>query len=155
MTNEVSQITLVTGIMNFISVTYPNLDVNTRHYNSIITAATTLADSLNTPHQDSTSNIGLEAWLQTDEVGMSSLFLAHRLSESPLAICEYAHPYDIDDFMRCRRMLEAIPELKQKLGGVSNESKIWSGLVKDWEAICQFIDDDKCEQAYSLIVKNH
>jgi hypothetical protein len=155
MSNQVSQMTLVTGIMGFIGDKYPELEVNARHYNAIISAANTLTDALNTPHESSKENMGLEAWLVSDEVGMSSKFLAFKLSGSPLALSEYEHPYDPDDFQRCRKMLDAVPELKDKLNIMANESKVWAGLVQDWDLICQLIDDDKCSDAYKLINKNH
>jgi hypothetical protein len=155
MEKQVSQMTLVTGIMSLVGKEYPNLDVNTRQYNAIISAANSLADVLNKPHETAKENMGLEAWLLSDEVGMSSKFLAFKLSGSPLAMTGYEHPYDAADFQRCRKMLDAIPELKSRLNLVASESKVWAGLIEEWDLICQLIDDDKCSEAYELINKNH
>ena len=155
MSNKVSQMALVSGIMDFMKNNYPNVDVNTRHYNAIISAANTLTDVLNTPHEPAKENTGLETWLRSDEVGMSSKFLAFKLSGNSLAMTGYEHPYDPSDFERCRKMFKAVPELKDKLNLIASESAVWAGLVQDWELICQLIDDDKCSDAYQLIIKNH
>lgn len=155
MEKQVSQMTLVSGIMGFIGNEYPDFPMNARQYNAIIQAANALAEELNSPHKAAIEGMGLDAWLHSDDVGTSSKFLAFKLSGSPLARCGYSHPYDPADFQRCRKMLDAIPKLKGKLNAISSESEIWAGLVRDWDSICQLIDDNKSHEAYSLITKNH
>jgi hypothetical protein len=155
MKQNVAQITLMTGFMSFIKNEYPELDLNCRQYNAIIKAATTLADELNTPNESAKANMGLVAWLKSDDVGSSSKFLAFKLSGSPLAICDNRHPRDPADFQRCRDMLDAVPELKSKLGDIASVSIVWAGLVEDWDLICQMIDAGSSREAFDLIRKNN
>jgi hypothetical protein len=154
MTAQVSQITLASVLMKVVTQTYPELTINRRQYNAVLNAANTLAEELNKPHVAASDNIGLEAWLATDDVGLSSKFLALKLSGAPEAL-EYAHPHDSVDFKRCCKMLKAIPELQSKLSNIAKESDVWAGLVEDWDTVNKLIDNDECTEAYALITKNH
>ena len=154
MTAQVSQITLASILMKAVTQAYPELAMNRRQYNAVLNAANTLAEELNKPHVAASENIGLDAWLATDDVGLSSKFLALKLSGSP-ETPEYAHPHDSVDFKRCCKMLKAVPELQGKLGDIAKESEVWAGLVEDWNTINELIDNDECTEAYALITKNH
>ena len=155
MSETISQMTLVTGIMKLVSDASPELEFSTRKYNAIITAADTLIKSLNEPFKPAMDNMGLAAWLQSDDVGSSSKFLALKLARKEGTFVNYEHPHDISDFQRCRKMLDAVPELKDKLHLIAKESKVWSGLVDDWEVICHSIDYENYEKAHALICEHH
>jgi hypothetical protein len=71
---------------------------------------------------------GYEAWLESEDTGLSSKYLARCLNAGKKVSVEQgrwtikgvdAYPYDPDDFGRCCRMLRVCPELKAKLAAVT------------------------------------
>lgn len=55
------------------------------------------------------------------------------------------HPYDPDDFSRCYKLLEAVPEWKNELEKLKPLSFSWSNLVDNW---------DKLTDMYEINVKD-
>tara|TARA_B100000700_G_scaffold264816_1_gene302787 strand:+ start:6776 stop:7255 length:480 start_codon:yes stop_codon:yes gene_type:complete len=151
----ISGLELSSKIMELLSEEYPSLSINTRQLNSILMASQDIADELNTPNQEAKPNSGLDQWLKSDDIGLSSKYLAKVLFQRDDFFAEYAEPYDPADFQRCRKMLDAAPELKERLHLISNVSDVWQGLVEDWDKICDSIDNEEYGEAYNLINKNH
>lgn len=56
-----------------------------------------------------------------------------------------AHPYDPDDLRRCRLLLEQVPELAARIGGMGEVSKEWAALVAKWDVLCRTMDDEAPE----------
>lgn len=152
--SEVSQIGLMSDIQQMLGEKYPHIKLNTRQFNTVLQVSATLADSLNKPTQRAEEGMGITAWLASDDVGMSSKFMAHVLVPLPGAP-EHAHPYDPADFQRCRKLLLAVPELVERLPKMAEQSEIWAGLVEDWDKICELIDAGNGEEAYELIQRLH
>ncbi|MCB1714786.1 MAG: hypothetical protein KDK05_06595 [Candidatus Competibacteraceae bacterium] len=75
----------------------------------------------------------MAAWRRTDHVGASSDFMAAKLGNA--GIRDYAHPHDPSDFGRCLTLLEAAPELREKLPQMAQESKQWAALVAHWSEL--------------------
>lgn len=51
------------------------------------------------------------------------------------------HPHDPDDFSRCYKLLEAVPEWKLELQKLKPLSKEWSNLVDNWDRLTEFYED--------------
>tara|TARA_B100002019_G_C20940242_1_gene436463 strand:- start:41 stop:523 length:483 start_codon:yes stop_codon:yes gene_type:complete len=152
---HVSGLELSSKIMKLLANEYPNLNINTRKFNAIIRASQDIAKELNISNKEAQPNSGLDKWLKSDEVGLSSKYLAKVLSQRNDFNAEYAVPYDPSDFQRCRKMLDAAPELKERLYLISDVSEVWKGLFEDWNKICDSIDNEEYGEAYNLINKNH
>ena len=45
------------------------------------------------------------------------------------------HPCDPDDFKRCIKFLDAVPEARQHLGEVAKISTTWAGLIAHWDEL--------------------
>ncbi len=60
-------------------------------------------------------------------------------------------PLDNDDFGRCMKFLEAVPEARARLGELAKVGKEWEGLVKNWDTIETLVKEDKRTDAYNLI----
>jgi hypothetical protein len=152
----VDQMTLVTGILKIVGDANPNLPMTSRHFNAITQAATKLSQEL-TPYKEALPDIGIQEWATTDDVGNSSKFLAFKLTGSGFLLTSYEHPYDAGDFIRCCKLFASCPGLIDELPRMAKESKVWAGLVEDWDLICKHIkeDDDESTKAYELITKNH
>lgn len=80
-------------------------------------------------------------WLANGERGMSSEALFSRLSGVDCSEFDRtAHPYDPDDFRRCRLMLEACPELADNLHHATDLSPQWAALIGSWLTLCETMD---------------
>lgn len=135
MTAALSQIELISAIGN-------HLDKNgfkelaPRQFEAVIAAANTIIEAMRqTPHM-AYENMGLAKWLASDDTGLSSKFMAAVLGGIG---GEYAHPWDADDFGRCVRLLDAVPEFRERIAMMRAHGKKWSNLLDSWE---------QCENAY-------
>jgi hypothetical protein len=151
---HISQIQLISDIQEMLGKKYPDIKLNTRQFNAVIKASTILSNELNKETQHAGEDIGLVAWLASDDVGMSSKYMAQVLADIP-GEREYAHPYDPSDFKRCQKLLISVPALKERLNLMAKESEVWAGLVEDWDEISRLIDNDKGKEAYHLIKRLH
>lgn len=72
-------------------------------------------------------------WMATGEHGSSSKAMWSCLMhiKSP----DNSHPYDPDDFKRCWKLLNTVPEWKQQLHKLKPLSKAWSNLVDNWDKL--------------------
>lgn len=116
-----------------------------RQFNAVIEAADLIVAAYGEPYRPAVPASGLDAWLHSDDTGLSSMVMARRLA--PLAgidrpICgprdpddATAHPCDPGDFGRCVGLLDAVPELRPHLGAMEQVSPVWSGLIDSWDEL--------------------
>jgi hypothetical protein len=89
---------------------------------------------------------GAQRWLASGQRGMSSEALFTRLSGvnctsgASDGVARVDHPYDPDDFRRCRLMLEACPELEANLNEAAGMSQQWAALIQVWGTLCDSMD---------------
>ncbi|WP_319780031.1 hypothetical protein [Maridesulfovibrio sp.] len=89
----------------------------------------------------------LTQWLDNGRRGVSSNAIATRLSgigcgaESPFG----NYPHDPSDFLRCEKLLDAVPSFRDRLDEMREESPEWAALVDAWEEIRFLIDLDRTE----------
>lgn len=128
----VSQIDLISAISDHLErAGVPR--INQRQMNAIIRAATDIVEAIAKEHKPATDGMGLVAWLDSDDTGLSSRFMAMYLSSR---LCNEIHwPHDPDDFGRCYRLLQAVPELRDRLPYLENASVQWAALVKHWSEL--------------------
>lgn len=85
-------------------------------------------------------------WLARGERGASSnTIFAHLTCIDALAGDRKDHPYDPDDFRRCRLLLEQVPSLVPLFHRMASVSTEWSNLVEQWPAICDTMDTESPE----------
>lgn len=123
--------------------------LHAHQYNAIIAAADEMIRELKRPPKMAEANMGLEAWLSTDDVGLSSKYMASVLGGG--FIVSYAHPHDVDDFGRCSRLLLAVPEYRGRLPWMRDRSPQWAGLVAVWADIETLIAEGQNVKANALI----
>lgn len=69
-------------------------------------------------------------WHKHGEQGMSSMAMFQRMSGMQLFQRPFSnHPLDPDDFKRCYKLLETIPEWKKQLHIMRNVSDVWDRLI--------------------------
>lgn len=85
-------------------------------------------------------------WIVGDDTGMSSKCIwGVMVGAGPDGFRSY--PLDPDDFGRCHRLLQAVPEWRARLSEMAAVSKQWAGLVADWDAIeAAFVAETKGER---------
>lgn len=83
-------------------------------------------------------------WMDNGETGSSSKTMWNCFMQRPTFPVN--HPYDPDDFSRCYKLLETVPEWKTQLDRLRHLSPVWSNLVDNW---------DKLTSMYEENVKTH
>ena len=130
---RLDQMSLVTAIVNEIAHQQPDFQPVPRQFNAIIDAADNIVREFARGEIISSPGEGIRAWRRTDQVGLSADFMAAKLGDA--GIREYAHPHDPSDFGRCLTLLEAAPELRERLPEMANESPAWAALVANWDEL--------------------
>lgn len=143
---HLNQITLVTAIMNECSRQIPGLPAEPRLMNCVIAAANTICAEFAKPIVKASSGMGLTAWLASDDVGMSSKFMASVLTGEFQA--EFAIPYDPSDFGRCVRMIQAVPELAPRIGEMRKHGPMWTAVADKWERWSEMLNEEQCKALY-------
>ncbi|MFA0809327.1 hypothetical protein [Microbulbifer epialgicus] len=159
-TVNVSQIDIVSAILNKIHEACPNQLLSPCQVNTIHNAATMVLEVLHTREVRAAPGIGLEAWLRTEDVGASSKFMASILAQEHGIKAMPTHPIDPSDFARCRKLLSAVPELEDRLELMADQSEVWKRLVERWSEICELMDEEapnwtsgegRCPKTFSLM----
>ena len=84
------------------------------------------------------SNETFLKWLANGERGLSSETIATKLSGLDCMGFDgqkhYGfHPIDPDDFRRCMKLLDQVPEFRERLYEMKDVSEVWSRLVDNWD----------------------
>ena len=83
------------------------------------------------------------AWLANGRRGTSSnTIFTHITGIDALGIWPPAPPADPDDMTRCRRLLEACPEIAREFHRMSTASDVWARLVDTWDSLCALMDEE-------------
>jgi hypothetical protein len=122
-----------------------------RTINLVIKAANEIIADIEKPFVPATPGMGLEAWLKSDDVGMSSRYLAWCMFGGTEP--EYAHPLDADDFGRCYRLLRAVGA--NGAFCARNKSYQWNALEKNWDGLEKMyeIDDPRMKKALCALIQ--
>lgn len=85
----------------------------------------------------------LDRWLVAGERGASSDAIVGHLRGIRIERGDAkAHPHDPDDFQRCLKLLEDVPEIKAEFMRMSEVSEVWARLTAHWPAItAQFMKE--------------
>lgn len=82
-------------------------------------------------------------WIANGETGMSSktmwnYFMGNRGFE-------INHPHDPDDFKRCHKLLQAVPEWRGRMDELRGLSHAWSNLVDNWGKLTKMYEQNVAE----------
>ena len=75
-------------------------------------------------------------WIANGEKGNSSETMWNCLIDNQEKY-RINHPYDGDDFGRCYKLLETVPEWKKELYKLKTLSKAWENLVNNWDKLTE------------------
>lgn len=144
---RLDQIALISAISNEICRQVPGLSAEPRLFNAVIAAANTLVAEFSKPIVKATPGMGLEAWLDSDDTGASSLYMAWCLSAGQFGYWhgrkqpEPAYPRDPDDLGRCIRLIEAVPEFGGKIPEMAHRGAKWLAVTSNWARWAEMYDD--------------
>ena len=102
-----------------------------RHMNAIIEAANIIRREFNRESVAAVDGMGLAAWLQSDDTGLSSKWMAHICAGGPSTL--FGYPYDPGDFGRCYRFLRAVPEARDNFYKLKECGAVWAAFVDNWK----------------------
>ncbi|MGK0688754.1 hypothetical protein ACSFC0_25740 [Serratia marcescens] len=149
MSIQIDQIQLVAAIAKEIDRQHPGAGVESRCFNTIILAANNICQEFAKPVVKASGGMGLADWLASDDTGMSSLFMASKLTG--MFEAEYAYPRDPADFGRCLRLIEAVPELESKIRDMSQHGKEWAVVAAHWYEWSEVYRADDGKRLYRLM----
>ncbi len=92
-----------------------------------------------------TEKQNMDWWLQNGERGISSETMFKYLGGYRVGRSE-GHPHDPDDFKRCYKLLNAIPQWKTELHKMKTVSEVWSSLVDNWDKLTQMYEQNVKEE---------
>lgn len=81
-------------------------------------------------------------WRNRGEVGTSSGTIWSVMTGGALPHGHASVPWDPDDFSRCRKLLELIPEWRAQLHLVAQKYPEWTGLVANWDELDAMFDEE-------------
>lgn len=111
------------------------------------------------PKADMTKSVRERAnwWLEFGEQGISSMAMWSMFCgiENNEYLHMKNHPLDPDDFSRCYKLLEAIPEWKKELSKLKTLSLQWDKLVSNWDKLTEMFEskDDKMYEFMQTLTK--
>lgn len=89
-------------------------------------------------------------WAENGEHGTSSKTMFNRLIKGlqvrALRNDYECHPLDPDDFSRCYKLLQAVPQWKVKLYELKAISLVWERLVDNWDKLTEMYEQNEREQ---------
>jgi hypothetical protein len=85
-------------------------------------------------------------WAVNGEHGISSKTMFNRLiyglNVRPLTNSYQGTPSDPDDFKRCYKLIQAVPQWKNRLGELKSLSPVWSKLVDNWDKLTEMYEQN-------------
>lgn len=89
-------------------------------------------------------------WSTHGETGLSSETIWNFfMKQNPTY--EIHHPCDADDFSRCYKLLEAIPEWKDRIQEMKGLSKEWDILIENWDVITSLFRSNQSKETFKTI----
>lgn len=152
--NKLNQISLITAITEELNRQIPGLPADGR-MNVIIKAANDICDEYSRELVTASAGMGLEEWLNSDDTGSSSLYMAWCLSGGQFGHWhgrkqpERAYPRDPADLGRCIRLIDAVPEFGGKIPEMADRGHEWMAVTTNWAQWVELHDSGKGQKLYN------
>lgn len=92
------------------------------------------------PEQTKSVYYKAKLWLENGEHGMSSETMWNCLMGN--SNFRVSYPFDPDDFSRCYKLLQYVPEWKSELSKLKSLSPAWSNLVDNWDKLTEMYEEN-------------
>ncbi len=86
-------------------------------------------------------NERIEWWKQHGERGISSESIFSKLSGQNILKHYGSEPCDPGDFRRCYMLIKAIPEWRDELHKMREESTAWSNIIDNWDKLSEMLEE--------------
>ena len=83
-------------------------------------------------------------WVTIGETGLSSKTMWNCLMSVERGYPIH-YPHNPDDFSRCYKLLEAIPEWKSQISKLKTLSPVWDRLVESWDELTEMYEKKNSE----------
>ncbi|HEJ7283080.1 TPA: hypothetical protein SMF87_004532 [Serratia marcescens] len=148
------QIQLVAAITQELSRQHPGLPADHR-MNAVIQAANRIIAEYERQPVMATDRMGLRAWLDSDDIGSSSIFMAFTLATHEQRQRHFRgrgkpsnnYPRDPDDLGRCIRLIDAVPEFGGRIPEMADKGAHWMAVTTNWDRWCTL----HARQNYALL----
>ena len=106
-----------------------------RQLDALKSDAASIVKEFRQGYKPSVPGVGLQQWLESDDTGAASLYMAHILFGAPKV--EYAFPKDNTDFDNCVKLWEARSpsEAAQITELMAATGKEWKAIIHQWEPL--------------------
>lgn len=74
-------------------------------------------------------------WMATGKTGVSSEAIAYQMAGIENGRKWSTHPGDPDDFKRCLKLVNQIPEIRPRLDEMRSVSPHWNSLIDHWNEL--------------------
>lgn len=145
----IDRIKLMSAMSEEISRQVPDLAFEPRLFNALVNASNAIADEFARPVVKASEGMGLMAWLASDDVGISSKYMAWVLSYNQFPEPEFGYPHDPDDFGRCRRLVLAVPKFAYLIFEMREHSAQWRAVAENWDRWVELYDAEDGETLYA------
>lgn len=100
-------------------------------------------------------------WQATGNVGVSSATMASIALglDRPFYGSQFGAPHDPSDMLRCMKLLEAIPEIRDHFPAIAKRVPTFKGIIEQWDALVEVMNREcigerwRAPDAYKLIQK--
>ena len=72
-------------------------------------------------------------WYASGDTGLSS---KHMAAVAAGAKGDGSYPHDPHDLGRCIRLVETVPEIKERFPIIANTTKEWAIVIANWDELC-------------------
>ncbi|MBP9794118.1 MAG: hypothetical protein KBC56_08980 [Flavobacterium sp.] len=97
------------------------------------------------PDEGLSVNQKMNFWLANGERGISANTIFQTISGVQALKGNPSHPHDPDDFGRCYKLLQAIPEWRSQMNKLRRLSIAWDNLVENWDKLTEMYEQNKKE----------
>ncbi|AIE64562.1 hypothetical protein ACVNAN_001660 [Enterobacter hormaechei] len=109
------------------------------------------------------SNLAMKVlqWQATGDVGVSSATMASIALglDKPFYGSHFGAPHDPSDMLRCMKLLEAIPEIRDHFPAIAKRVPTFKGIIEQWDDLVEVMKREcvgerwRAPDAYNLIKK--
>ncbi|XPL50848.1 hypothetical protein ACMFY2_13895 [Enterobacter cloacae subsp. cloacae] len=109
------------------------------------------------------SNLAMKVlqWQATGDVGVSSATMASIALglDKPFYGSHFSAPHDPSDMLRCMKLLEAIPEIRDHFPAIAKRVPTFKGIIEQWDDLVEVMKREcvgerwRAPDAYKLIKK--
>jgi len=129
----ISQIDLFSAIVKHLDKKERIKTMVPRQYNAVIAGCNLIVDAMAVDEIRAKPGMSIDEWLKTDDVGASSMYVAHVITGA--GDREYAYPLDCDDFSRCYKLLTCVASTSDQIGLMGGTGPEWEALLKVWDEL--------------------